>query len=105
MCTLLTQMLYLMCNTQILALENNKIGDVGMQAFSTALAGGAMAKCTYLGLERNQIGDDGISAFAQAIKPVSDGGSGALPQLKGLWLHKEAPALKAACKARGITFH
>jgi hypothetical protein len=35
-------------------------------------------------LSRNQIGDDGITALAQAIKPVSEGGSGAMANCQSL---------------------
>ena len=34
----------MVCNTQKLYLNDNQIGDTGMQAFATALAGGAMAQ-------------------------------------------------------------
>ena len=57
----------------------------------------------------NQIEDAGVTALATACA------GGALPQLKKLYLYtrcffvryiacKEAPALKAACEARGIIF-
>ena len=57
----------------------------------------------------NQIEDSGVTALATACA------GGALPQLKNLYLYnsclftrciacKEAPALKAACEARGIIF-
>ena len=51
----------------------------------------------YLG--NNKISDSGVIALAKAVQ------SGALPQLKDLWILKNAPALKAACEARGIAFH
>jgi len=40
---------------------------------------GALAQCQNLQLGGNLIGDVGMAAFAQAIKPASEGGSGALP--------------------------
>ena len=55
-----------MCHMQGIALNGNQIGDVGMQAFSTALAGGALAKCQKLILGENVIGDAGMEAFASA---------------------------------------
>ena len=36
----------MLCNTQELHLFDNQIGDLGLQAFSTALAGGALAHLT-----------------------------------------------------------
>ena len=41
--TLLTQMFCLMCNTQELWLNNNQIGDAGIEALAKAAGGGAMA--------------------------------------------------------------
>ena len=38
----------MVCNMQVLGLHRNQIGDAGMQALSTALAGGAMASLTPL---------------------------------------------------------
>ena len=40
-----------MCNTQELYLNSNQIGDTGMQAFATALAGGAMASLQMIFLD------------------------------------------------------
>lgn len=40
-----------------------------------------------LWLNWNQIGDAGMAAFAQAMKPVSEGGSGAMAQCTHLSLH------------------
>jgi hypothetical protein len=71
---------------QTLWLHENKIGDAGMQAFASACASGALPQCAYLSLEQNQIGDAGITALAQAIKPVSDGGSGAMANCTAIWL-------------------
>jgi hypothetical protein len=42
--TLLTQTFCFVCNTQVLLLDVNKIGDAGMIKFSEALVGGAMAQ-------------------------------------------------------------
>ena len=66
MCTLLTQTFCMVCNTQKLYLNDNQIGDTGMQAFATALAGGAMVQCQMLNLAMNKIGDAGMEAFAKA---------------------------------------
>ena len=86
-----------MCNMQELHLFNNKIGDVGLQAFADALGKGALPALEQLELTSNQIGDDGLSALASACA------SGALAQLKTLVVDdEEHPALKAACQARGI---
>ena len=87
-----------MCNTQKLLLNGNKIGDAGMIKFSEALVGGALPSLWHLDLESNTIGDVGLSALASACA------SGALPQLEDLWLGQDAPALEAACEARGITY-
>ena len=72
---------------QELYLFENQIGDAGVAALADACARGALAQCQELSLDGNLIGDDGMTAFAQAIKPVSEGGSGALSQLKALRLY------------------
>ena len=54
---------------------------------------------TQLGLDENNIGDSGTVAFADAV------GKGALPALKELHMSEDAPALKAACDARGIDYY
>jgi hypothetical protein len=64
-----------------LDLERNQIGDVGLKSLADAFGKGAMANCQELWLQANKIGDAGITALAQAIKPVSDGGSGALASI------------------------
>ena len=53
----------------------------------------------FLNLDGNQIGDTGMISLADAL------GKGALPQLETLYIFQDAPALKAACGARGITFY
>ena len=53
MCTLLTQTFCLVCNMQELGLHYNQIGDKGLEAFSAALAGGALARCTSIKLGGN----------------------------------------------------
>ena len=73
----------------------------------TALAKGAFAQLTVfsLSLWGNQIGDAGIIALAQVIKPVSEGGSGAMASLKQIAVdtkHMRHPGLVAACQPRGI---
>ena len=70
------------CLFQELSLWGNQIGDAGITALAEACGRGALANCQFLSLERNQIGDVGMTAFAQAIKPLSEGGSGALPRCK-----------------------
>ena len=57
MLTLLTQTFCLVCNTQGLWLNDNKIGDTGMIKFSEALAGGAMAQLTVRSLSTALISD------------------------------------------------
>ena len=55
--TLLTQMFCLMCNTQELWLNNNQIGDAGIEALAKAAGGGAMAHLHDLYLGGNSISD------------------------------------------------
>ena len=55
MCALPTQTFCMVCYMQELYLYNNQIGDTGMQAFSTALAGGAMAHLNKIYLSSNPI--------------------------------------------------
>ena len=69
-----------MCNMQVLHLFNNKIGDVGLQAFADALGKGALAQCTWLDLAGNSIGDAGMSALASACA------SGALDKIQSIYL-------------------
>ena len=57
-----------------------------------------MCHAQRLELGGNQIGDDGVTALAKACA------GGALPQLKDLWVDGDAPALRAACEVRGITY-
>jgi hypothetical protein len=78
--TLLTQTFCLVCNTQKLLLNGNKIGDAGMVKFSEALVGGALANCKILQLGRNQIGYQGMIKFSEALA------TGAMPQLRELLL-------------------
>ena len=74
-----------MCHTQVLYLHANQIGDAGVTALAEACACGALPQCRQLWMQMNQIGDAGIIALAQAIKPVSEGGSGAMAQLQVSW--------------------
>ena len=53
MCTLLTQTFCLMCNTQVLGLGENKIGDPGMIKLSESIGKGALPKCTSIYLFGN----------------------------------------------------
>ena len=86
-----------------LYLHQNQIGDPGIASLADAFARGTMAGLTDLNLIGNQIGDAGMTAFAQVIKPVSEGGSGAMASLKTLMVDNEQhPELQAACQARCI---
>ena len=64
-----------------LSFYGNQIGDEGMKAFSSALSSGSLASLTDLSLGDNQIGDAGIVAFAGAI------GSGSMGSLQKLYLN------------------
>ena len=55
-----------MSNLVNLQLNHNQISDVGMKAFSAALAGGALSSCHTLHFGGNNIGDAGIEAFSKA---------------------------------------
>ena len=81
-----------------LYLFNNQIGDIGLSALAEAVSKGALPALKLLHLQYNQISDTGISSFADAVS------KGALPNLKEIYLFQDAPALEAACKARGIGF-
>lgn len=85
----------------VLQLANNQIGDVGLTALANACAKGALAKLEILDLQLNPIGDVGLTAFADACA------KGSSPSLKELWIHDgplgvDHPKLKAACEERGI---
>ena len=67
MCALPTQTFCMVCYMQELYLYNNQIGDTGMQAFSTALAGGALALLNDLYLNNNPISDDAKHAMRTAM--------------------------------------
>ena len=60
---------------------------------------GALPALNTLTLNHNEIGDEGMIKLSDACA------SGALPQLKELYLYQGAPALRAACEARGITYY
>ena len=47
----------MVCNIQDLDLSSNNIGNAGMQALSTALAGGAMAHLELLYLGNNPVSE------------------------------------------------
>ena len=97
MCTLLTQIICLMCHTQTLELGSNQIGDAGLTALAKAVESGALASLQLLDLQVNQIGDAGLSSLAAAV------GNGALASLETLAVDdEEHPALEAACQARGV---
>ena len=57
MCTLLTSKFCLVYNMQTLWLSRNQIGDVGVEALSTACAGGALAHLRNLYIGGNSISD------------------------------------------------
>ena len=63
-----------------LDLSTNRIGDVGMQAFASAIANGALQNLKELNLYRNNISDSGMVSFVEAVR------SGALQNLKELEL-------------------
>ena len=54
MCTLLTQNICLMCHTQDLDLDNNEIGDAGLQALADALGKGALASLEILSVDDDE---------------------------------------------------
>jgi Ran GTPase-activating protein (RanGAP) involved in mRNA processing and transport len=87
-----------------LDLNGNQIGDAGVESLADACAIGALSQCTELDLSVNQIGDAGIAALARPIKPVSEGGSGAMANLKELYFDRgniSGPvksAIKDICK-------
>ena len=68
-------------------------------SLATAVGRGALPSLEILVLDQNRIGDAGCIALATAL------GRGAMASLKRLYISQEAPALKAACKVRGILFH
>ena len=61
---------------QVLGLQNNKIGDVGVTALAEVCATGALACCRTLDLRSNKIGDGGMEAFSGALA------TGAMAQLQ-----------------------
>ena len=75
-----------------------------MSFYARFSASGALDNLNDLWLNDNQISDAGLSALAKAITP-GPSGKGALASLKDLYLFQDAPAVKAACQARGITFY
>eukprot|EP00316_Scyphosphaera_apsteinii_P008923 CAMPEP_0119344034 /NCGR_PEP_ID=MMETSP1333-20130426/106762_1 /TAXON_ID=418940 /ORGANISM="Scyphosphaera apsteinii, Strain RCC1455" /LENGTH=245 /DNA_ID=CAMNT_0007356457 /DNA_START=31 /DNA_END=769 /DNA_ORIENTATION=+ len=82
-----------------LRLDSNQIGDVGLAAFAEAVGKGVLVQLELLDLEFNRIGNLGLAALAEAL------GKGALAGLKVLVVYKDAPALRAACEARAISYH
>lgn len=78
-----------------LYLNDNKIGDKGLEAFSGALVNRALSKLEILYLSRNQIGDPGLTAFASACA------SGVMLSLKAFAMEHH-PKLKAARWQFGI---
>ena len=54
------------CNMQFLYLSYNQIGDTGMRAFATALAGGAMAAGATIFLNNTNLTEAGKQALLDA---------------------------------------
>ena len=85
-----------------LFLDDNKIGDVGLQALSDKLSKGALNSVTRLDLQHNQIGDVGMSALAEAVS------KGALAPGAHIYLMGNQAtetgnqAVRDAVKARGL---
>jgi len=77
---------------EVLWLGNNQIGDAGVKALSQVCARGALASLTHLYLNGNLIGDAGVKSLAKAC------GGGALPRLRTLVLFGN-PASEAAQQA------
>ena len=86
-----------MAKLEVLALNSNQIGDLGMSSLSEALAKGSMANLKKLWLNDNQIGDLGMSSLSEALA------KGSMASLAELYVdNPEHPTLKAACETRGI---
>ena len=82
-----------------LELHRNAIGDVGLSALANVVSTGGLPALQTLILSENQVGDQGMVKFLEAL------GKGALASLKTVVVdNSEHPALKAACKARGIGY-
>ena len=71
-----------------LFLDENQIGDSGMQSFAAAVGSGALPQLKEFLLDNNQIGDAGVQALSAAL--VS--GAGALPRLEILFLNRNQPS-------------
>ena len=67
MCILLTLNICLMCHTQVLRLENNKIADAGLTAFAKAVESGALPKCTTISTLGNPASAEAQQAVEDAI--------------------------------------
>ena len=67
-----------LASLKLLNLNQNQIGQNGMEAFSSALRSGALATLDALGLAINQIDDESMMTFSKALS------SGALASLKEL---------------------
>jgi hypothetical protein len=65
-CTLLTEMFCLMCNMQVLWLNDNKIGDHGLAALAGALGKGALASLKTLVVELDDEEHPALKAACQA---------------------------------------
>ena len=80
-------------NLEFLWLNNNRIGDAGVQALAGAIASGSLANLKSLSLFNNQIGDAGVQALAGAIA------SGSLPSLQDLYLSGNPGNMEPAKRA------
>jgi hypothetical protein len=61
-------MFCLMCNMQVLHLFNNKIGNVGLQAFADALGKGALAQLTSIAVFGNPASEAAQQVVQDAIR-------------------------------------
>ena len=56
-----------MCHMQVLGLQNNKIGDVGVTALANACATGTMAHLNKIYLSSNPISDESKGTMRSAM--------------------------------------
>ena len=57
-----------MCHTQVLGLENNKIGDPGLTALAKAVESGALASGATIYLEENSVTETAKQVLRDAAK-------------------------------------
>ena len=83
----------------VLHLGLNNITDYGLATLMPLMhKDGKLSNLTEFSIGKG-ITDKGMIEFSNLLA------TGALPQLKDLYLFQDAPALKAACEARGVTYH